>query len=153
MVSRSWWGEGTKSFFEESFVVKGSKRQNEEKERPSQTLMRSPEQVYSQPSHRCTFVTRTIIIHTSHRLRTAQTPFPPSMAGLTPSGDTTMAMALNYGCLHVCTGLRSTQHCAQSFNSPARRARGVTALARAQRPTARCYAIGRIEDCRSRADG
>ena len=26
MVSRSWWGEGTKSFFEESFVVKGSKR-------------------------------------------------------------------------------------------------------------------------------
>ena len=56
MVSRSWWGEGTKSFFEESFVVKGSKRQNEEKERPSQTLMRSPEQVYSQPSHRCTFV-------------------------------------------------------------------------------------------------
>jgi hypothetical protein len=64
-----------------------------------------------------------------------------------------MAMALNYGCLHVCTGLRSTQHCAQSFNSPARRARRVTALARAQRPTARCYAIGRIEDCRSRRTG
>jgi len=80
----------TKSFSKMLLLSREASGQNQEEGRPSQTLMRSPEQVYSQPSHRCTFVTRTIIIHTSHRLRTAQTPFPPSMAGLTPS----------FGCRH-----------------------------------------------------
>lgn len=90
MVSRSWWGEGTKSFSKDPFVVKGSKWQNSRKGTAMANTYAFAGTSLFPTLASVHFGTRTIIIHTSHRLRTAQTPFPPSMAGLTPS----------FGCRH-----------------------------------------------------
>jgi hypothetical protein len=172
MVSRSWWGEGTKSFSKILLLSKKASgrmkkrdghrkhlcvRRNKSIPNPRIGALSYKDDHHS-PIPSVTYCTNTPI----GQYPPPRAPFPPSLAGL----------SLSFGCRHPrgtrdrwrhyhghgvrlwlpARLYRATVHSAlrAEFQQPRKAGTRCDGARSRQRPIARCYAIGRIEDCRSR---